>query len=206
MSWKELVCAIRSIKKLRIKKMKLDYLMPFSIKYITIFFLVLLSATSFAQSQERSAFKVSAGISRHIQEKVNAPTLELAFDKDFFPRTFIEINAAWVIPVDVSTAEETRELQSYRFGMNLFFKILEDQKQAFNAGLGFAAGFYATDWTIIATQEEGSESTFTPGFSAIVEYDFTLPSLWFFGGRASISRFDMNRSAWFLGGVLGYRF
>ncbi len=163
---------------------------------------------SIAQSQllPDSGFKIGAGIAGYTQEGATAPSIMMAFNKDFFPNTQIEINVNWITPVDVSNEEETRDLQSFLFGMNLLFKVLEDRKQAFNAGLGFTAGFYDTDWTILATEEQGNTTEFVPGFSAIVEYDFILPSYWFFGLRASISRFDADKSSWFLGGTLGYRF
>ncbi len=174
------------------------------IKFLLLF--LLLSSATFAQLDEQNAFKASVGLSGHAIEKVNTPTLFLAYQKDFFPKTLIELNAAWATPVDVSTEEFMQDLQSFRFGMNFLFKVLEQRKQTFNVGMGFSGGMYNTDGIVIATQQDNSGTEFLPGFTLVTEYNYILPSQWFFGTRASIFRYDSNRRGWFLGVSLGYRF
>ena len=172
--------------------------------FLLFFFFLSLSAT--AQLLEPNAIKIGAGVGSHSLEKVAAPAISLMYNKDFFPKSIIELNATILTPVDVSTEEETRELISYQFGMNMLFKILETREQAFNAGFGFSAGYYKTNWTKLDAGEMGETSQFSPGFSAVVTYDFILPSQWLFGVRANFSRYDMDRGGWILNGVVGYRF
>lgn len=171
-----------------------------------LIFLCFTSSMLLAQIDERNVLKASVGISRHMQEKATAPTILVAFNRDFVPNTQIEISATWSVPVDVSTEEEEIDLQLIQFNTSLLYKVLAERKQAFNIGIGFSAGFYGLDKTVIATEEELPSTEFIPGFTAIAEYNYILPSQWFIGARTSIARYNADRSAWFLGAVLGYRF
>ena len=134
-------------------------------KSCSIIFCFLFSLSLSAQIKEPNALKAGFGISRFIEEKINTPTLLVAFNKDFYPNTFVEISAEWAMPVDVSTEDELRELSSYRFGMNLFYKVLDEPNQAFNAGVGFSAGFYGLDYTILASDEQDYTIEFNPKLS-----------------------------------------
>lgn len=155
---------------------------------------------------ERSAFKASVGIAGYSQENIQIPSLVLAFSKDFYPKTQIELYSAWMPQVEVLTEETQTDLQAFRFGLHLMYKILSERKQSFHAGLGFSAGLYLSDQTILATQEKLDSAELFPGFSAMIEYHYILPSQWLIGLRASFSNYNENRSTWFSGATLGYRF
>lgn len=175
-------------------------------KFKLLIFFLCFTSVAVAQFNERNSIMASAGITHHGAENVNTPSVLLAYRKDFYPKTLIEISAAWAAPVDLSMEEEMAYFQSFRFGMIFLFKILEERKQSFKAGMGFSAGLYDIEETIDPLQEAESRVEFLPGFSAAIEYNYILPSQWFFGARASLHRYDNSRRGWYTGATLGYRF
>jgi len=175
-------------------------------RFIVIIILLFSALICHGQVLERNALKASIGISGHNQENVQTPTLVVAFNKDFYPKTQVELHTAWLLPVEILNQEEETDLQSFRFGMHFIYKVLEEQKHSFNIGAGFSAGLYLVDQTILATQEKSNSADFLPGFSALIEYHYILPSQWMFGFRASTARYDADRGSWFAGVSLGYRF
>lgn len=173
---------------------------------LSFILLILLSSTLTFGQTERNALKASVGISGHIAENVQTPSLVLAFNKDFYPKTQLELHAAWLFPVEIQTVEEQIDLQHFRFGMHFVYKVLEEQKQSFKIGAGFSAGLYLVDQTVLASQEMTNSADFLPGFSLLIEYHYILPSQWMLGLRASTARYDADRGSWFLGASLGYQF
>lgn len=175
-------------------------------KFNLLLFLLFLNITLIAQFDERNAIMVSGGITHHGEENVNTPSILLAYQKDFYPKTMIEISAAYAAPVDLTVEEEMIYFQSLRFNMIFLFKILDDRKQSLKAGLGFSAGLYDIEEVLVPIQEEESRVDFFPGFSAALDYSYILPSQWFFGARISLHRYDTTRRGWYSGATLGYRF
>ena len=181
--------------------------LSFRSKFILVTCLYLCcSAYTNAQIREPGALKAGIGITGFSQEKVSTPTILLAYEKDFYPRTLIEVSTEYALPTNADSETITCELSNYRFGMNFLFKALEESNQTFSAGLGFSAGLYQTEKIEISTLQKEVQSDFKPGFSAIIEYDFILPSNWFFGARASTFRYDADRSGWMIMGLFGLRF
>ncbi len=158
-----------------------------------------------SQVDERNALHAGVGIFHHGIENTNTTSVYFAFQKDFIPKSLIEIRAAYAAPVDLSVEEEMTYFQSFHFDMNFLFKVLDERKQTFKTGIGFSAGLYDIE-DIMLTQEDETRIEFLPGFSVVAEYNFILPSQWLFGVRTNLYRYDANRRGWFLGAVLGYRF
>ena len=155
---------------------------------------------------ERNGLSGSIGISHFVQEKKNALTAIAAFNRHFLPNTSIEISASGSLPVDVNTNEEEQQLSALRFGMNLYYHVLDTRRQAFQVGLGLSAGFFQTKRTVLATQFASDDNDFKPGVNVLFQYYFLPADRWLIGARASLSRFDNERSIWYFGALAGFRF
>ncbi len=181
---------------------------PF-MKYIYLLLFHLLAATiAYAQPLPPTAIKTGIGITDYNRENENAPTLLLAFNKDFLPKTAIEVSLEWALPIDYQLDFESGKLQSLRIGLSFLYKAVDERNQLLHLGLGFSGGLYNRDYIEVfasgSIQEQRTD--LTPGFAAIVEYHYVLPNDLFIGARGSAFRYDADRGGWSLGLVGGIRF
>lgn len=177
-------------------------------KYLPFLLFFFYASLGFAQSfrAESQSLKAGIGLTGYSQESVSSPSLFLEFTKDFFPRTTIGISAIGALPVDVETDTHTSKLNSFRFNMNFYYNVLDSRKQWFIAGLGLSAGHFRSKPEANSPPSAVEDATFKAGGSAIVEYNFIFSNSWLLGARGSLSRYDSNRSSWFLGVTTGFRF
>jgi hypothetical protein len=178
-------------------------------KYLaSLLFLLFLVIPASSQPLPPSALKTGISMTGYSREAEQTPSILIALNKDFYPRTAIEVSAEWALPHDYQIEFETGEIQSIRLGLSILYKVIEGRNQLLHLGLGFSAGLYDLDFT----EDFGNISTQTqrtdlyPGFMVLAEYHYVLPNDLFIGARASTFRYDADRSGWSLGLVGGLRF
>lgn len=171
-----------------------------------ILFLSLFPLIQLLAQRYESDIKLGVGLTHYPSPNTSSVSFYGEFSRPFFPNTIVGISAAAALPVEYLESTEERKLSSYHFAMNMYFAIIDQQKQNFKIGLGFTAGIYDIDWKVIDTGQTGRDHTFQPGLAILMEYNLIFNKRFILGVTAKGLLYGDDKSVLFGGIHGGYRF